>query len=104
MEYLRDCVSAVTRRSIGLTTVKRVWGYIERGNFRTSTLEVLTRFLGYESWEHFLRGERTAAASRFYNGSTLWPSRELSKDDLRHDGSACRGYVCGRISGIHIRR
>lgn len=101
--------------------------------------------------------DSTAAASRFYNGSTLWPSRELSKDDLvtltwepgrrcvveylgqnrfevkeavnthllpgdtfscammveamplyiddlRHDGSACRGYVCGRISGIHIRR
>ena len=37
------------------TTLKRLWGYIEGADqTRNSTLEILSRFLGYDNWEDFV--------------------------------------------------
>lgn len=53
--FLSGAVWERTHETISSTTLKRLWGYVKGyGKMRDSTLEILSRFLGYESWNNFL--------------------------------------------------
>lgn len=48
-----------TGRTIGISTLKRIWGYVSAGHSTSfSSLTVLSRYAGYHDWEVFC--ERTA--------------------------------------------
>lgn len=53
--FLSGAVWERTHETISSSTLKRLWGYVKGyDNMRATTLEVLTRFLGYKSWDDFL--------------------------------------------------
>lgn len=53
--FLSGAVFERTRETMSPTTLKRLWGYIDGADqTRNSTLEILSRFLGFEGWEQFV--------------------------------------------------
>lgn len=53
--FLSGAIFERTRETMSPTTLKRLWGYIDGADqTRNSTLQILSRFLGYESWEAFV--------------------------------------------------
>ena len=54
--FLSGAVWERTRQTMSPTTLKRLWGYIDGADeTRNSTLEILSRFLGFEGWDDFLK-------------------------------------------------
>ena len=44
-----------TGRNISLSTIKRIWGYIDYGSFpSTTTLNILAQYNGYKDWNTYL--------------------------------------------------
>lgn len=53
--FLTGAIWERTHETISTTTLKRLWGYVKGyDNTRDTTLDVLTRFMGYNNWEDFL--------------------------------------------------
>jgi len=53
--FLSGAIFERTRETMSPTTLKRLWGYIDGADqTRNSTLQILSRFLGFESWEEFV--------------------------------------------------
>lgn len=52
--FLRECIFARLHIYLSESTLKRVWGYLPRGETRPYTLSVLASFLGYGSWSEYL--------------------------------------------------
>lgn len=53
--FLSGAVFERTRETMSPTTLKRLWGYLDGADkTRNSTLEILSRFLGFEGWDHFV--------------------------------------------------
>ena len=53
--FLSGAVWERTHETISSTTLKRLWGYVEGADeTRNSTLEILSRFLGFNNWDEFL--------------------------------------------------
>ena len=53
---LASAVQESTGRTIGLSTLKRLWGYIKDQTGTTySTLSLLSRYTGYSDWDSFCR-------------------------------------------------
>ncbi len=68
---------------VSSTTLKRLWGYVEKDITRQPrmfTLNSLARYIGYDSFEHFQRnfGTATECESNFLNASSLHV-RDLAK-------------------------
>ena len=54
--FLSGAIWERTRQTMSPTTLKRLWGYIDGADeTRNSTLEILSRFLGYDNWDDFLK-------------------------------------------------
>lgn len=53
--FLHECIYARLRIYLSETTLKRLWGYISGGEPRTTTLTQLASFLGYGTWDEFLK-------------------------------------------------
>lgn len=54
-EYLYNSIRERTNETIGLNTLRRMWGYVEGyPTVRESTLDVLSRFVGYPDWHTFV--------------------------------------------------
>lgn len=54
-EYLYNTIRERTNETIGLNTLRRMWGYVEGyPTVRESTLDVLCRFVGYPDWHTFV--------------------------------------------------
>lgn len=67
-EYLSMSIFARTRKKISSTTLKRMWGYIERDSesqIRESTLDILATFVGYVSWQAFCKSCSGGESSDF---------------------------------------
>lgn len=55
-DYLVQKVWETMHETISISTLKRLWGYVEGGSKpRNSTLNLLSRFIGYEDWDDFLK-------------------------------------------------
>lgn len=53
--FLSGAVWERTHETMSPTTLKRLWGYIDGADqTRNSTLEILSRFLGYNDWDDFV--------------------------------------------------
>lgn len=53
--FLSGAVFERTRETMSPTTLKRLWGYIDGADqTRNSTLEILSRFLGFDNWDAFI--------------------------------------------------
>ena len=53
-DLLRERIYARLHVYISRTTLMRIWGYVDEGvEPRTGTLDILVRFLGYQSWEEY---------------------------------------------------
>ncbi len=51
---LAGCIYNKTGRTIGLSTLKRLWGYItDQPGTTYSTLSLLSRYAGYRDWDNF---------------------------------------------------
>lgn len=54
-QFLADLISKTCRETLGVTTLKRIWGYVKGySSIRNSTLSVLCKFVGFKDWQDFL--------------------------------------------------
>ena len=75
--FLSGVIWERTHETMSPTTLKRLWGYIDGADeTRSSTLDILSRTLGFRDWEEFLDTIRQD------NGSTPVLSPHISIDDL----------------------
>lgn len=78
--FLSGVIWERTHENISPTTLKRLWGYIDGADTtRSSTLEILSRALGFQDWDDFL------ANIDGLSGSDMVQSPHLSIDDLKVD-------------------
>ena len=53
-EFLRERIYARLHVYVSRTTLMRIWGYVEEGvEPRKSTMDILSRFLGYKDWSEY---------------------------------------------------
>ncbi|MDE6460231.1 MAG: hypothetical protein K2K52_05280 [Paramuribaculum sp.] len=53
-DSLSTCVQSATNKSLGVSTLKRLWGYVKSTNSPTyTTLSVLARYAGFRDWYAF---------------------------------------------------
>ncbi len=54
--FLAIAIQERTRQTVSPATLKRLWGYVEgTDQIRNGTLEILSRFLGFDSWNDFVK-------------------------------------------------
>lgn len=83
-QYLIDCVWKKQHLFVSLSTIKRLWGYINsNGQPRLSTLNTLSQFLGYTDWNAYLAALelRSETESDLFKGEGVC-SADLSINDL----------------------
>ena len=55
-EHLSQRIFMRTRETIGVTTLKRLWGYVnDTTTPRAVTLDILSQYIGYRSFDDFKR-------------------------------------------------
>lgn len=53
--YLCGCIQGRLNVTLGASTLKRIWGYVDGVHDpRTSTLDIMSRYVGYPDWETFV--------------------------------------------------
>ena len=74
-QFLTGVIQERCKETLGVTTLKRIWGYIDGYNTtRYSTLSVLARFVGYRDWDDFLTNyDLTGESSNPVLGRALHP-------------------------------
>lgn len=79
-DFLRGIIWERTHEQISTSTLKRLWGYVDGiDNARNSTLNVLSKALGYESWDAFI----LKLKSENMDNSDLVMSESVSSSDLK---------------------
>lgn len=69
---LAALISNTTKHSIGVTTLKRLFGYIEdERETNQSTLNLVARYLGYTSWEEYINTFRIDSVWDV-DSNTIW--------------------------------
>jgi len=59
-EQLGDQIYRKTGEQLSLSTLKRCWGYVGKGNkMRVTTLDILARYAGYQGWVAFCQADFT---------------------------------------------
>lgn len=53
-DYLSEKIQVKTHETLSANTLMRLWGYRESVNARRATLDILSRFVGYEDYAHFI--------------------------------------------------
>lgn len=72
--FLSGVIWERTHETISPTTLKRLWGYIDGADStRRSTLNLLSRFIGYEDWDAYLAAidEQAISESDIFQGDGL---------------------------------
>ena len=79
-DFLRGIIWERTHEQISTSTLKRLWGYVDGvDNTRNSTLNVLSKALGYENWDAFI----LKLKSENVDNSDLVMSESMSSGDLK---------------------
>ena len=79
-DFLRGIIWERTHEQISTSTLKRLWGYVDGvDNARNSTLNVLSKALGYENWDAFI----LKLKSENVDNSDLVMSESMSSGDLK---------------------
>ncbi len=97
-EYLSKRIYARLHIMISTTTLKRIWGYLnDGGQPRASTLNILTKFLGYHDWEEYHQNAMLPEEQQ----SDPIMSRKLSVTKELHKGDRIRlTWLPGRVCDI----
>lgn len=75
--FLSGAIWERTHETMSPTTLKRLWGYIDGADTtRNCTLNILSKFLGYNDWDEFLENINKD------NGSNFVKSKHIKTDDL----------------------
>ena len=75
--FLSGVIWERTHETMSATTLKRLWGYIDGADeTRISTLDILSRSLGFQDWDDFLKHLDSIS------GSDPVLARHISIDDL----------------------
>lgn len=70
--FLCEQVKDFTGESISVSTLKRIWGYTNAKNqFSLHSLDLLSRMVGYNSWENFLEDKSDIPTSQFFVNKKL---------------------------------
>lgn len=59
-ESLSDKIYEKTHEQINSFTLKRFYGYIDRGRCSRATLDIICRFAGYQDWLNFVQKKKEA--------------------------------------------
>lgn len=75
-ERLSQMILHRTRENISVSTLKRIWGYVQGyDDVRMSTLDILSKFIGYTDYGHFsccIKSEADVEASKFFFGECIY--------------------------------
>ncbi len=86
-DLLRERIYARLHVLVSSTTLKRLWGYVDETVApRTSTLDILSQFLGYRNWEEY---KQNALLPKEQQSSPVL-SRRLSVKELLVTGDRLR--------------
>ena len=78
--FLSGAIWERTHDNLSASTLKRIWGYVDGPDkTRNSTLNILSKFLGFKDWDGFL--EHISQG----NGSDPVKKRHIKTDDLSVD-------------------
>ncbi|MCQ2292500.1 MAG: hypothetical protein MJZ54_00495 [Bacteroidaceae bacterium] len=78
-DILAESIFEKTRQSVSVSTLKRLYGYVSSdGGQRRATLDILSQYVGYQSWAAFCH--RTASAGGLESTPLL--SESLSADEI----------------------
>lgn len=72
-------------RSLSLSTIKRLWGYVECDYTpRVSTLSTLAAYVGYNDWDDFVKfvEEHSTRGSSFVNGDSVVTEQLAPGDEI----------------------
>ena len=85
------------REHMSESTLERLWGYSTRRYDTVSerTLNVLARFVGLRSWEHFCQSISTTSGE-----SELFTGRTINTSDLEVGSRIRIGWAPDRILGV----
>lgn len=62
--FLADIIADRCREKLGITTLKRVWGYVDGyATIRHSTLSILAQCISFRDWEDFLQTHSKRSSS-----------------------------------------
>ncbi|NDV66408.1 hypothetical protein [Bacteroides sp. 224] len=73
-EFLSDAIKQKQKEGLNPTTLKRLWGYISGAEApRRSTLDILSKFLGHEDWDGFLKylADNSEVESSFFSAKRI---------------------------------
>jgi hypothetical protein len=90
---LSDDVYHTTGQTLSISTLKRIWGYVEASNnIRISTLTVLARYLGCRDWDEYCEKKHvfTSSTSDFIAESGKQASELNVGDELALEWSPDR--------------
>ena len=92
-ERLSDTVESALREQISVSTLKRLWGYVnDRHKPRVSTLDILCRYVGYRSFADFQAGLSSDKSSAFLSERTV-RSADLQKGAIVEIGWLPNRYL-----------
>ena len=82
-EALKDEINERCGNALSDSTLKRFWGYVKGyGSTRMSTLNILSRFVGFAGWDDFVNyAERGGEASSFVMGESV-KAEDLAEGEL----------------------
>ncbi|MBP3711190.1 MAG: hypothetical protein J6I86_01825 [Bacteroidaceae bacterium] len=87
-DYLSEKILAKTNETLSPNTLMRLWGYRESVNARRATLDILSRFVGYEDYAHFIaaRGLKEEDVAEEEEKKTLPEPKTLPDPPLKGGG------------------
>ena len=75
--FLSGAIWERTHENLSASTLKRLWGYVDGPDkTRNSTLDILSKFLGFNGWDGFLKHISQ------YSGSDRVKKEHIKTDDL----------------------
>ena len=87
-DYVAEKVHTKTKETVSANTLMRLWGYRESVNARRSTLDILSRYVGYEDYAHFVaaRGVKEEEEEEKEKEKTLSDPKTLPEPPLKGGG------------------
>ena len=81
-ERLAAAIKTDLKESLGASTLKRIWGYVPTGTApRRSTLDILARYAGHDSFDVFRKETFGVDSSDFITGRTCITCEDLVVGD-----------------------
>lgn len=90
--FLAERVFECTRQNVSVSTLKRLYGYVNtEGNLRRSTLDILSKYVGYRDWACFCHRDKEENIE-----SNPLVAENLSADELCEGDSLCVSWLPDR--------